>query len=298
MYPAPFNYYRPSSLQDAIALLSELGDDVKIMSGGQTLIPMLKLRVGEPSPVVDIARLPDLSYIKQQGDTVYIGALTTHQTIANSELGRTIPIIKDCAGGIADCQVRARGTIGGSLSAADPNCDWPTLMRALNADIVCLGPDGERVVNINDFIVDAYTTTLQAAELVTEIRFSVAKIAAGSYVTFKKAAPAYPSASAAVILELDRNDICTHAQFTLGCCGPIAKRLPEAEQYLIGQNVNQAHLERTAELLVNSCQLVKSNTKGSEHYQERLLKAVFIEAANRAVCRSHGTPAKQGHLYA
>lgn len=297
MYPAPFNYYRPGSLQDAIALLSELGDDAKVMSGGQTLIPMMKLRVGEPAPIVDIARIPDLSYIRRQGDSLRIGPLATHQQIANSDLAKDIPIIKDCAGGIADCQVRARGTIGGSLSAADPNCDWPTLMRALNADIVCTGPQGERVVNISDFIIDAYTTTLGAAELITEVRFTVPANSTGSYVVFKKAAPAYPSASAAVLLQLDDNDVCQQAQFTLGCSGPVAKRSADAEQFIIGKPVNEKNLTQAATLLVDSCQ-PKTNLKGTEEYKKKLLHAVFMEAADRAIGRSHGKPVTQGHLYA
>lgn len=298
MYPAPFNYYRPSSLEDAIALLMELGEDCKIMSGGQSLIPMMKLRVGEPAPVIDIARIPALSYIKQVGDVIHIGALTPHQKIANSDIAAALPFMKDCGGGIADHQVRSRGTIGGSVSAADPNCDWPTLMKALNADIVCTGPKGERIVNIADFIVDAYTTTIEPAELVTEVRFTLpAGNQSGAYVVFKKSAPAYPSASAAVFLELDENNVCQQASFALGCAAPVAVRSSNAEAYLVGKAVNDDNLEQTAQRLV-ACAQPKGNAQNSEEYQTKLFKAVFIEAANRTISRCHNETVTKGHLYA
>lgn len=296
MYPAPFNYYRPSSLEDAIALLAELGEEAKVISGGQTLIPMLKLRIGEPAPIVDIAKIPGLNYIQRQQDHIHIGALTPHKKIANSELAKELAILKDCGGGIADSQVRARGTIGGSLSAADPNCDWPTLMRALNADVICTGPEGQRSVKIDDFITDAYTTSLKPSELVTEVRF-LAPVNSGAYVVFKKAAPAYPTASAAVILQVDSNDVCRHAQFALGCCAGVAVRCNEAEDFLLGKAINPENLTQAGDLLVAQT-TPKSDTKGSAEYKKQLLHAVFIEAANRALDRSHGKSITQGHFYA
>jgi len=144
MYPAPFSYHRPGSLDEAVSLLSELGEAAKPLAGGQSLIPILKLRMDEPSDLVDIARLPGLHFMQNDDGNVRIGALSTHARIGRSELASAVPILGDCANGIADPQVRARGTIGGSVSSADPSCDWPTLLHTLDAEIVCHGKNGNR----------------------------------------------------------------------------------------------------------------------------------------------------------
>ena len=146
MYPQPFRYHRPHSLKDAISLLSELGEGAKPLAGGQSLIPILKMRMDEPSDLIDITRIPELSNIKNENGVVSIGALCTHAQIAKSEVASIIPILKDCAGGIADPQVRSLGTIGGSVSVADPSSDWPALLFVMGCEIVCQGPNGSRVI--------------------------------------------------------------------------------------------------------------------------------------------------------
>ena len=123
MYPAPFRYHRPDNFGDAITLLSSLGESAKPLAGGQTLIPILKLRMDEPTDLVDITRIPESRYIRQEDGLVRIGALATHASVAASDIASLVPSVRDCAGGIADTQVRNRGTIGGSVSAADPSCD-------------------------------------------------------------------------------------------------------------------------------------------------------------------------------
>jgi len=194
MYPAPFNYHRPENLQAAIALLSKFGDDASIMAGGQSLIPMLKMRIGDMAELVDIGHLPGLNHIEQRGDTLHIGALATHADIAASETASVIPLLAECGGGIADRQVRNMGTIGGGVSVADPSGDWPTGLRAVDARLVLTGPGGARTVSISDFILDSYTTCLNDAELVTEIQIALPPAGSSSaYVAFKRAAPAYPT---------------------------------------------------------------------------------------------------------
>ena len=223
MYPAPFNYHRPGSLSEAIALLAELGEGAKPLAGGQTLIPILKLRMDEPSDLVDIARLPDLHYMDNANGDVRIGALATHARVGRSELAQAVPVLGDCANGIADAQVRARGTIGGSVSAADPSCDWPTLLHVLDAEIVCQGRGGTRALPIREFIRGSYTTALEADELVTEIRFKKPPgNSGGAYIGFKKAAPAYPAAAAGVQLTLAEGNVCQDVRLVLGAAGIVA----------------------------------------------------------------------------
>ena len=146
MYPAPFRYHRAGSVQEAISLLSELGEGARPLAGGETLLVWMKLRFAEPTDLVDLGRIPDFSYIDHDDRSVRIGPLATHARIAKSSVAELVPIVRDCASGIADVEVRNRGTIGGSLAAGDPSCDWPALLYTLDADIVCQGPHGERVI--------------------------------------------------------------------------------------------------------------------------------------------------------
>ncbi|MCC7412122.1 MAG: xanthine dehydrogenase family protein subunit M, partial [Gammaproteobacteria bacterium] len=297
MYPAPFRYHRPASLAEAIRLLSELGDGAKPLAGGQTLIPILKLRMDEPSDLVDIARLPGLRGIRNDGAMVRIGALATHANVAMSDIGALVPIVRDCAGGIADPQVRARGTIGGSVCAADPSSDWSALLHALDAVIVCHGPEGERVIAVRDFIVDAYTTALNEAEIVTEIRFGVpAGASGGSYIGFKKAAPAYPAAAAGVQIRLADGDVCEDVRLVLGAAGPRPVTCAEAEALLRGKVLTRELLERSAEALVERSD-PPSDARGSAAFKKTMLRSLFVRAAETALRRAQGTQIVGSHDY-
>jgi carbon-monoxide dehydrogenase medium subunit len=235
MYPPPFRNHPPASIKDALALLAALGDTAKPLAGGQSLIPILKLRMDEPSDLVDIGRIPGIAQITVEKGEVRIGALATHARIAASAAAKDIPILRDCAGGIADAQVRARGTIGGSVCTADPSGDWPALLHVLDAQVVCLGSQGERIVPIKDFIQDAYTTSLNPGELVTQIRFKVPPAGSGgAYIGFKKAAPAYPAASAGVQLVLE-GDTCKDVRLVLGAAGSRPVVSARAEDLLRGK---------------------------------------------------------------
>ena len=161
MYPAPFRYHRPQNLDAAVQLLARLGEDAKPLAGGQTLIPMLKMRMGDVTDLVDIGRLPDLADIQLDGEQARIGALATHARIAVSKVAERLPSVRDCAGGIADAQVRARGTIGGSVSTGDPSTDWAPLLHTFATVVEIQGASGKRELAIEDFIIDAYTTALQ-----------------------------------------------------------------------------------------------------------------------------------------
>src|SRR6185369_5428145 len=171
MIAQKFEYIVPTSLGDAVNLLQKHAGRAKILAGGHSLIPMMKLRLAAPEFLIDIGRIPELSYVKEDSSKVRIGALTTHHTIETSEpIRRELTALADAAGLIGDIQVRNKGTIGGSIAHADPAADYPASLLALEATIVAIGPKGERTIPVSDFFVDLMTTALQPNELVREIR--------------------------------------------------------------------------------------------------------------------------------
>lgn len=297
MYPAPFRYHRPENLQDAIKLLGKFGDDAKILAGGQSQIPMMKLRIGDLSELIDIGRLPDLSHIEARGSTLHIGALATHAAIARSDAAAAIPALVDAAGGIADKQVRNMGTIGGGLSVADASGDWPPCLRGLNASAVIAGPAGNRTVSVADFVLDTYTTCLETGEIVTEIQVPLPDANTSSaYVAFKRAAAAFPTCSAGIQLSLDGN-ICTAASLVLGCAGPVAVVSTAAEAELVGKEITTGALQAAAEIIVAASQ-PPPDARGSEAFKRAMLKTLVVAAGERALARCRGEDVSGGHRYA
>src|SRR5664279_4553610 len=203
MYPRSFHYHRAGSLQEAVAMLGQIGEGAKFLAGGQSVIPLLKLRFANPEHLVDLNFIRDTSFVKETGGTLRFGAMTRHAEIEHSELAKKIGLLHDCAAGIADVQVRNRGTIGGSLAEADPSGDWANALITLDTTVHCLGSNGRRMIALGDFIKDAYTTALAHDELVTEVEVKIPPAGSGgSYLAFKRTAPVYPSASAAVQLTM------------------------------------------------------------------------------------------------
>jgi carbon-monoxide dehydrogenase medium subunit len=203
MYPASFDYHRPSTIDEAIALLSRHGDDAKVLAGGHSLIPAMKLRLARPGVIIDIGRIADLSYVREaggRGDHVAIGAMATHGDIeASALLKRVCPLLPETAAHIGDVQVRNRGTIGGSLAHADPSADWPAAMLALDAEIDVIGPRGRRTLGAAAFFVDLMQTALAADEILAEIR--VPKTSASvAYVKTEQKASGFALAGVAVVV--------------------------------------------------------------------------------------------------
>lgn len=298
MYPAPFRYHRPASLKEAILMLSALGETAKPLAGGQTLIPILKLRLDEPTDLVDIGRLPDLRFATQQDGWIRIGALSPHGWVARSDIAAAIPIVKDCAGGIADAQVRSRGTIGGSVSAADPNCDWPALLNTLDAEVVCTGPNGERTIAIAEFITAAYTTALTPGELVTAIRFKApAAGSAGAYIAYKKAAAAFPVCSVGVQLTLGAGNTCQDVRIVMGGAGPTPRRAIQAEAELRGKTLSAQLWERAAEAASAVAEPL-DDVRGNTEYKRNLLRGLLLQTADVAVRRCANAKIEGSHVYA
>lgn len=297
MYPAPFNYHRPGSLDEAVGLLAELGETAKPLAGGQSLIPILKLRMDEPSDLVDIARLPGLHFMRNEDGAIRIGALATHANIGRSQLVDDVPILGDCANGIADTQVRARGTIGGSVSSADPSADWPTLLYTLDAEVVCRGQDSSRNVPIRDFIRDSYATVLGQSELVTEIRFKAPPAnSGGAYIGYKKSAPAYPTASAGVQLTLADGNVCQEVRLALGASGPRPIASKEAEDLLRGKALTPELLQQAAEAIVEVSD-PPTDSRGTAAFKRAILRSLFVKAAHRAIERAGGSRIVGRHEY-
>lgn len=298
MYPAPFRYHRPASLKEAVLMLSALGETAKPLAGGQSLIPILKLRMDEPTDLVDIGRLPDLRYARQDEGWFRIGALSTHGWIAKSDVAAQVPIVKDCAGGIADAQVRSRGTIGGSVSAADPNCDWPALLNTLDAEVLCTGPNGDRSIAIGDFVTDAYVTALVPGELVTAIRFRVPPAgSAGAYIAFKKAASAFPVCSVGVQLTLGAGNRCQDVRIVMGGAAPTARRAIQAEAELRGNTLSDPLWERAAEAAIAIAE-PSADVRGTTEYKRQLLRGLLLRAASVASRRCANSKIEGSHVYA
>jgi aerobic carbon-monoxide dehydrogenase medium subunit len=297
MYPRAFHYHRAGSLQEASAMLSEFGDEAKLLAGGQSLIPLMKLRYANPNHLVDLNFISGTSYIKEENGTLQFGALTRHAEIEHSTLAAKIPIIHDCAAGIADVQVRNRGTIGGSLAEADPSGDWATVLMTLETEVRCQKSKGDRRVRLADFIKDAYTTELAHDELVSEV---VAKIppqsSGGAYLAFKRSAPVYPTASAAVQLTMD-GEVCKDVAIALGCVGLTAIKAKDAEEALRGRQVTQ----KTMATAVEAARTVAephSDMRGSADYKRTLVGSLVKRAIDIAVRRARGESIEAGHIYA
>ena len=297
MFPRAFHYHRAGSLKEAASLLVELGDEAKLLAGGQSLIPLMKLRFANPQHLVDLNFIPGISYIKEDGATLKFGALTRHAEIENSKIAAKIPILHDCAAGIADVQVRNRGTIGGSLAEADPSGDWAVVLMTLTTEVRCLGNAGERTIVLPDFIKDAYSTELAHDELLSEVSVKMPeKGSGGAYLAFKRSAPVYPTASAAVQLVMD-GDTCKDAAISLGCIGLMAIKAKEAEGALRGKPVTAKSIAAAAEAAEAAAD-PQTDMRGSAEYKRRLAGALVKQAIQVAVRRARGEQVEVSHLYA
>ena len=297
MYPRAFHYHRAGSLKEAVAMLSQLGHEAKLVAGGQSLIPLMKLRFANPKHLIDLNFISGTSYIKEENGTLRFGAMTRHAEIEDSAIAEDVPILHDCAAGIADVQVRNRGTIGGSLAEADPSGDWAVVLMTLPTEVRCFGNKGERRVPIEDFIKDAYTTALDHNELVSEITVKKPPTnSGGAYLAFKRCAPVYPTASAAAQLTME-SDICKEARVVLGCVGLTPVRAKQAEAALKGSAINEKSVSAAVEA-VRAAVDPQADMRGSAEYKRTLAGALVkraIEVARRRAC---GEKVELSHAYA
>ena len=297
MYAAPFSYHRAGSIQEAIKLLRELGEDARVIAGGQSLIPLMKMRMTRPTALIDINFISGLSEIHAPKGELRMGALARHADIENSAAASGIPLIHDCAAGIADVQVRNQGTIGGSLAEADPSGDWATALLALDTSIVCVGPSGQRTVALEEFVKDAYTTVLAHDEIVTTVHVKMpAKGSGGAHLAFKRSAPVYPTASASVQLTLEDHDQCKDVRIVLGCVGLTAIRAKGAEDALRGKALTEKSIRAAAEAARAAAQ-PQSDMRGLAEYKRALIAALVKRPIGIAARRARGESVESGHEY-
>jgi carbon-monoxide dehydrogenase medium subunit len=298
MYPASFRYHRASSLKEAVSLLAAVGEEGKLLAGGQSLIPLMKLRLSSPGHLVDINFIAGLGTIERKNGELRMGALARHAEIAASETAASLPILHDCAAGIADVQVRNRGTLGGSIAEADPSGDWGATLLTLPAQVHCVGPAGERAIAISSFFLDAYTSALSPGEIVREVRIkSPGNRSGGAYIAFKRCASVYATASVAVQLAMEDDRVCREARVVLGCVGLTALRAEAAEDELAGKEITEKAMARAAEAAMHQAD-PQPDMRGSVNYKRMLVASLTRRAVDIAVRRSRGEQVKGGHIYA
>jgi carbon-monoxide dehydrogenase medium subunit len=289
MIPSAFDYQRPTSLAEAVRLLASRTDDAKVLAGGHSLVPMMKLRLANPALLIDIGRIPELSGIREQDGTLIIGACTTHYALESSSLVRQrCPLLAETAAAIGDVQVRNRGTIGGSIAHADPAADWPAAILALGAQIKLVHSGGERLVNATDFFVDLFTTAMEGREILTEIHVPVASPRTGSaYLKVAQPASGFALTGVAAQVTLGAND--TMQSVAVGVTGVynVAYRAGATEQALQGQRATAEAITNAADRATEGAEALE-DIHASADYRLHLARVYTKRALQRAVERARG----------
>jgi carbon-monoxide dehydrogenase medium subunit len=282
MYPPPFEYAAPDHLDQALDLLAEHGDEAKILAGGQSLIPLLKLRFAAPALLIDLGRVPGLDTVSERDGALVVGALARHATLAaHPLLARRYPLMASAAPQIADPLVRNLGTIGGSLAHADPAGDWGAVMLALGAEVVAQSKAGQRVIPIAGFFLGALTTALAPGEILTEIRVPAPRArCGGAYLKLERKVGDFATVGVAVHVELDGERIA-RAGIGLTAVGPHNLAVPAAAA-LAGVGTGQAVEKQIAELAAAAAEVAEpeSDIRGSAEYKRHVVR-VFVERGLR-----------------
>ena len=287
MIAAQFDYEAPATIDEALSLLSANADDAKILAGGHSLIPAMKLRLAQPALLVDLGRIKDLSYIREDGNSILIGAMTTHYEIESSSSLKSIcPLLPECASHIGDVQVRNKGTIGGSVAHSDPAGDWPAAIIALNAEMVAIGKGGERIIKADDFFVDFLTTALEPGEILREIRVQKPSGRFGhAYQKVRHPASGFAVVGVAVALNLSSNNACETAG--VGITGVAAKayRAGNVEKAIAGKQIDETVAAAAA---AHACDGVEVNADlfASAEYRTQLAAVHTRRAIQTAIARA------------
>ena len=287
MFPANFGYVAARSVDEALRLLAEHGDGGKLLAGGHSLIPAMKLRLASPRTLIDLATVPGLSGVKIEGNNLIIGALTVHADVAASELVRKhLPGLADAASVIGDMQVRNRGTIGGSVAHADPAADFPVILTALNASFVVRSLSGSRRIAADDFFTDFYTTAMTANEILTEIRIPLPPSGSGTaYVKLPHPASGYAVVSAGVLVTRQGSGACASARIAVGGLGSGPLRARTTENELQGKPLTPQGIAAAAAKAAENTNPMDDAYADAEY--KRHMAAVYVrraieEAARRA----------------
>jgi carbon-monoxide dehydrogenase medium subunit len=286
MIPREFDYHAPKTLGDAIGLLQQLGDDAKLLAGGHSLLPMMKLRFAQPTHLIDLGKIAELKGIREDAGTLVIGAMTTENEIVWSQLLQAkCPLLVEGARQISDPQVRYKGTIGGDISHGDPGNDHPALMLALGASFVLRGPKGERVVRAADFFRGTYDTALEPDEILTAIRIPVPAPGTGyCYAKLKRKTGDFATAAAAVLLRL-KGGVVDDAQIALTNVGPTPLKATAAEASLRGKKPDDAAIAEAARLAMGIC-APAPDQRGDADYKTAMAGEMTVRALTTARARA------------
>ena len=296
MYPRSFEYFVADSLKEALDMLSSGGEEAKLLAGGQSLLPLLKLRLARPRWLIDIGRLGGLAYMQEDATGLRIGALTSHQSVLESRLiQHKFPLMADAVSVLGDSQVRNWGTIGGALAEADPAGDWGPVALALKARIRCVSPRGERSFDAESFFVDAYTTRLDHDELISEVILPTpAPDQRGGYVKLERRAGDFAVASVAVQLAMDGGKVCRAASIAMGAAGLTPMPARDAASFLIGKEIRQDTIQEAARRVAAAAQPME-DIRGSREYKRAALQSICKQAIAIALRRSQGETIEAGH---
>ena len=285
MIPPSFDYHAPRSVADAIQLLGQLGPDAKLLAGGHSLLPMMKLRFAQPTHLIDLGRIPGLRGITADGETICIGAMTSERDLIVSDLLQArVPLLPEAARSIADPQVRNRGTIGGDIAHGDPGNDHPALALALDATFVLEGPGGRRQVRADGFFHGTYMTELAEDEILVEIRVPAFAPKTGwAYEKLKRKTGDWATAAAAVVLRLD-GGVVSHARIALTNLAPTARRATDAERALLGKPLTEASITDAAARAMAVCDPAE-DLRGDVEYKTAMAGQMVQRAIAKAATR-------------
>jgi carbon-monoxide dehydrogenase medium subunit len=285
MYPASFEYHSPTTVKEALGLMTKL-EDAKILAGGHSLVPMMKLRLAQPKNIIDLRKVTGLSGIKEDAGAIAIGAMTTHWEVESSKLIQgKCPIVSETAAVIGDPAVRNVGTIGGSLAHADPAADMPATAIAHGAEFVCEGPKGRRTVKVDDWFLGLMSTAVKDDELLVEVRFPIwGAGTGGTYLKFPHPASRFAVVGAAAVVTLDKQGVCTKAGVGITGAGTKAVRAKGVEAGLVGKKLDQATIEAAAQKAAEGVD-VQADLQGSVEYKSHLCRVFARRAIEAAVKR-------------
>ena len=294
MIPSSFEYASPKTLEEAVELLRTKGESAKVLAGGQSLIPLLKLRLASPALLVDVSKIPGLDYIRETGGLLRLGAMVRVASLVESSLLRTkYPVIHEAASTIADPLVRNLGTVGGNMSHGDPSNDLLAVMLALGGELVATGPTGDRVVNAEDFCVDAFTTALAHDEILTEARVPVPPPrSAGAYLKVRKKVGDFATAGVAVQVTTNRTSEFTRVGIGLTAVGPTAIKAKKAEEALLGKKTTDLRAVNEAAARAGEASSPSTDIHGTAEYKRSLVMLLVSRALKISIERAEARGAR------
>jgi carbon-monoxide dehydrogenase medium subunit len=287
MYSTSFEYHRALSVDDALSLLSEYADDAKLIAGGHSLLPVMKLRFAQPTHLIDIRRVPELLGIAEESGAIRIGAATTHAAVASSDLIRSrVPVLAEAAGRIGDAQVRNMGTIGGSLAHADPGADLPAVTLALGAEVRAAGRGGARTISIDKFVTGMFTSALASDEVLVEVRIPIPPArTGGAYEKYADPASGYALVGVAAVVTLDAGGVAQRVRVAMTGLASYPVRLTKVEESLAGKAVTAEAIQAAAALAAEGLEM-RGTAGGDAAYRANLATVYARRALTRAFDRA------------